>query len=124
MHKRCAGFTLLEILVALAVLATAMGALLQTAGSFTINQAYLRDRTIAEWIARNHMIEQQLSATWPRIGQTKGEIDYAERDWQWVMQVTQSPEKDLRRLDIEIFVIDGNESEQSLASLSGFVEKR
>jgi hypothetical protein len=40
------------------------------------------------------------------------------------MQVTQSPEKDLRRLDIEIFVIDGNDSEQALASLSGFVEKR
>ncbi len=121
--NRSAGFTLLEILVALAVLGTAMGALLQSAGSFTKNQAYLRDRTIAEWVARNHMIEQQLEVSWPAIGQTKGEIDYAERQWQWVMQVTKSPEEDLRKLEIEVFAIDAHD-EQALASLTGFVERR
>lgn len=124
MPRRCSGFTLLEILVALAVLAMAMGALLQTAGSFTLNQVYMRDRTIATWIARNQLIEQQLSATWPSIGEKKDDIDFAEREWRWVMQVTQSPEEDLRRLDIEIFAIDSDEPDQVLASLTGFVEKR
>lgn len=124
MPDRNAGFTLLEILVALAVLGTAMGALIQSAGGFTRNEAYLRDRTIAEWVARNQMIKQQLEAKWPAIGQTKDEVEYAERQWQWVMQVTKTPEADLRRLDIEIFALDNASDEQALASLTGFVEKR
>lgn len=123
MPDRNAGFTLLEILVALAVLATAMGALIQSAGGFTRNEAYLRDRTIAEWVARNQMIEQQLAATWPGIGEKKDEVEYAERQWQWVMQVTQTPEENLRRLDIEVFALDSQDDEQALASLTGYVEK-
>mgnify|MGYP003702503691 FL=1 len=128
--KPAAGFTLLEVLVALMVLALSLGAVIQTTGNYTINQAYLRDRTFAEWVARNLLAEAQLENEWPSTGQTKGEsefplaaADIPGREWRWVIQVTQTPEEDLRRLDISVYPgnqdIDGDT--EPTASLSGFI---
>jgi general secretion pathway protein I len=132
--SRARGFTLLEVLVAMVVLALSLGAVIQTAGDYTLNQAYLRDRTFAEWVARNQLattlLEGQLQRRWPSIGQQKGEVEFPEsssdiggREWRWVMQVTQTPEEDLRRLDIEVFPLNADDDQQPLASLSGFIGK-
>ena len=128
--KRVRGFTLLEVLVALVVLALSLGAVIQTTGSYTVNQAYLRDRTFAEWVARNVLAEAQLADEWPSIGQTKGEAEFPlatadipAREWRWVVQVTQTPEEDLRRLDIRVYPgnADDDEDTEPTASLSGFI---
>jgi len=130
--KRNAGFTLLEVLVALMVLALSLGAVIQTAGSYTVNQAYLRDRTFAEWVARNLLAEAQLADKWPSVGETKGEaefpltsVDIPGREWRWVVQVTQSPEEDLRRLDIRVYPgnVDIDGDLEPTANLAGFVGK-
>ncbi len=124
------GFTLLEVLVALLVLALSLGAVIQTAGDYTVNQAYLRDRTFAEWVARNQLASVLVAEQWPSIGQKKGEVEFPEggsetggREWRWVMKVTQTPEQDLRRLDIEVFALEADEEEPPLATLSGFMGK-
>ncbi len=126
------GFTLLEVLVALVVLALSLGAVIQATGDYTINQAYLRDRTFAEWVARNRLAEEQLTGKWPSTGQTKGEADFPlttadmpGREWRWVMQVTQTPEQDLRRLDIRVYPanVDIEEDTVPMADLSGFLGK-
>jgi general secretion pathway protein I len=129
---RCArGFTLLEILVALVVVSLSMGAVIQTVGSYTRNQANLRDRVFAQWVARNQLATVQIAGDWPSVGQKKGEVDFPEdasgvknREWRWVMQVTQSPEEDMRRLDIDVFRADADDDAAPVARLSGFVEKR
>ena len=128
------GFTLLEVLVAMVVLALSLGAVIQTAGNYTLNQAYLRDRTFAEWVARNQLattlLEGRLEKRWPSIGQQKGEVEFPEsssdvgaREWRWVMKVVQTPEEDLRRLDIEVFALNAEEDQPPLAILSGFMGK-
>jgi general secretion pathway protein I len=129
MRRAAAGFTLLEVMVALVVLALALGALVQAGADYTRNQAYLRDRTFAEWVARNQLAIVQLSGDWPDIGQEKGEAELPlagsetpAREWRWLMQVTQTPEEDLRRLDIEVYPLDSDD-ESPLAVLSGFMEK-
>jgi general secretion pathway protein I len=121
-------FTLLEVLVALAVLATAMGAVIQAAGDYTANQAHLRDRTFAEWVARNQLAAVQLSDRWPEVGQEKGDaelpapgVETEGREWRWEMQVIQTAEEDLRRLDIEVFPRDAEDKAPPLARLSGFM---
>lgn len=124
MRQHAHGFTLLEILVSLTILSIAMAALIRSAGSFVGNQASLRDRTVAEWVARNHLVEQQVKKDWPSIGQEKGDIEYAGRDWRWVMQVTQTVEKDLRRLDIEVFPAEDKDSKAPISTLSGFIAKK
>jgi general secretion pathway protein I len=124
------GFTLLEVLIALVVLALSLGAAIRAVGEYTVNQAYLRDRTFAEWVARNQLVTTQLSGEWPSIGRKKGEAEMplgpAEeggREWRWVMQVTQTPEEDLRRLDIDVFPATAPEDADPSASLSGFMGK-
>ncbi|HHH44665.1 MAG TPA: type II secretion system protein GspI [Gammaproteobacteria bacterium] len=124
------GFTLLEVLVALVVVALSLGAIVQATGSYTSNQAYLRDRTFAEWVAHNRLVMELLSSDWPDTGRTKGEVelpkagaDIGAREWRWVMQVSTTPEKELRRLDIEVYPLDADEDEAPLASLTGFKGK-
>jgi general secretion pathway protein I len=129
--KRPDGFTLLEILVALVVVSLSLGAVIQTVGSYTKNQASLRDRVFAQWVARNQLATMQIDGSWPSVGQKKGEADFPEdvsgtrnREWRWVMQVTQSPEEDMRRLDIDVYNASADDDASPLARLSGFVEKR
>jgi len=124
------GFTLLEVLVALVVVALSLGAIIQATGDYTVNQSYLRDRTFAEWVAHNQLVEALMSSDWPSTGQSKGEVEFPKagaeiggREWRWVMQVTQTPEEDLRRLDIDVFLLNADEDESPLASLSGFKGK-
>ena len=66
------GFTLLEILIALAVLALAMGAIIKTGSDFTGSHAHLHARTMANWVARNVIVEHQVNDEWPRVGERKG----------------------------------------------------
>ncbi len=129
--NRLRGFTLLEILVALVVVSLSLGAVIQTVGGYTKNQANLRDRVFAQWVAHNQLASQQISGEWPSVGQKKGEVEFPEdvsgsrkREWRWVMQVTQSPEEDMRRLDIDVYRADADDDAAPLARLSGFVENR
>jgi len=116
---RCAGFTLLEVLVALGVLALTMAAVIRAVGSYTGNQSYLRDRTFAVWVARNVLAEQQLEASWPGVGELKGSADMGQREWRWLARVTQTEEAELRRLDVEVQLADVDDT-RPLAVLSGF----
>lgn len=119
-NRQVTGFTLLEVLVALAVLALTMGAVIKAVGDYTGNQAYLRDRTLAVWVARNVLAEQQLESAWPGVGEIKGNSDMGGREWSWLVTVTQTEEEELRRLDVKVHMIDDDDSEP-LAVLSGFL---
>lgn len=120
--RRCArGFTLIEILVAMAVLAVGMLAALSAVAQLTAGHSYLRERTLATWVAHNVLLEEQLKSAWPGIGDRKGEAEMAELDWVWRINVVQTPEDDMRRLDLEVWL--GEETEQPLARLSGFVAR-
>ncbi len=122
MRQRIRGFTLLEILVALAVLAVALAAVIKAVGGYTSNQAYLRDRTLATWVARNVLVEQQVKDAWPDVGELKGDAEMGGRKWHWVGTVSQTDEEDLRRLDVAVRPIDAEDS-QPLAVLSGFLRR-
>ena len=122
MKRRIRGFTLLEVVVAIAVLALTMGAVIKAVGGYTANQAYLRDRTLATWVARNVLVEQQMEDAWPNVGELKGTTELGGREWRWVGTVSQTDEEDLRRLDVRIRPIDAEDSEP-IAVLSGFLRR-
>lgn len=117
---RPAGFTLLEVLIALVVLALAMGAVIKAAGDYTGNHAWLRDRTLATWVARDVLVEFQLENGWPDVGESKGTLEMGRREWRWLARVSQTEEQELRRLDVEVYLLDEDEGEP-VTVLSGFL---
>jgi general secretion pathway protein I len=121
--KRCrvAGFTLLEVMIALAVLALSMGAAIKAASDYTNNQSYLRDRTIAMWVARNVLVRFQVENEWPKVGEKKGTEEMGKREWRWLGVISQTEEEELRRLDVKVFALESEDDDSPISVLSGFL---
>jgi len=94
-------FTLLEVLVALAILTMGLGTVIKVAGGQAAQLAYLKNKTIALWVANNKANEIQL-ADWPDTGTSSGHELMANQEWRWMVKVSNTADKDLRRLDIEV----------------------
>ena len=115
------GFTLLEILIALAVIALSMGAIIKAASDFTGNHARLHERTMANWVARNVMVEFQVNEEWPRVGERKGDSEMGNQEWRWVARISQTDEAELRRLYVDVMHVDSNDDDAPVTTLSGFL---
>lgn len=119
MNRRSRGFTLLEVLVALAVLGIALAALTHNISVNVDNAAYLRERTFAHWVAMNKVTELQVSGDWPGPGTQRGDALLAKRQWYWSATVANTEDPDVRRLDVAVFVTQ--DGKQPLATLVSYV---
>ena len=119
---RTRGFTLLEVLIALVVLALSLGAVIKATGDYTNNQSWLRDRTMATWVARNVLVEFQLEGDWPGVGERKGTLEMGNREWRWLARISQTEEEQLRRLDVDVSPLDADEDDP-ITTLSGFLRQ-
>ena len=122
-RQRLRGFTLLEVLIALAVLALAMGAVIKATSDYTSNQSYLRDRTMAMWVARNVLVQHRIEGEWLSVGEVKGTQEMGDQEWRWLTRVSQTEESELRRLDVEVYPVDSDDDENPVSVLSGFLRQ-
>ena len=119
---RCAkdsGFTLIEVLVALAIISIALLASLRVAGGTTNNVAELRARLLADWVAENVLAEQGARGTWLPLGMQRGTQRQASMEFTWQENITSTPNVRFRRVDIRVFV--AQEETHALAHLVGFM---
>ncbi len=117
--KRENGFTLVEVLVALAVIAAVLGALVHSAGSTASNAGKLRDKAVASWVAENRLAEMQLQASFPETGNKTGSEEVFGVKWFWKTRVQKVEDEDLRRVDIE--VRKREDAERAVFTTAGFV---
>lgn len=96
------GFTLLEVMVALAVLAIALAAVIKGVGANAGNMSYLRDRTLAHWVAMNKIAESQARRDWPDPPESEGAALMGEHEWHWKILMEKTPNPDVRRMSIEV----------------------
>lgn len=96
------GFTLIEVIIALFVVALGIGALLSTLVSSADSLGRLRDKSLAEWIALNRISEVRLSGRKPTAGVTAGSIEYGGRNWSWQQVVTDPGMAGMLRIDVRV----------------------
>lgn len=94
------GFTLLEVIIALAIVALSVGALLGSVTSSASNIIYLKDKTIAEWVALNRLTEIRIAKQMPILGKRTGETLMGGMKWQWEQEVVELPVKGMFRIDV------------------------
>jgi general secretion pathway protein I len=85
--RRAAGFTLIEVVVALAIVVLGMTAVLGALSSSASTVMYLRDKTFAQWVGLNQVATTRLTAQSqnqpPQTGDSSGDVDFAGRKWHW-----------------------------------------
>lgn len=119
MRIRIQGFTLLEVLAALVIVALGMLGVIEAVSQTASNSSYIRDKTLAHWVAMNQLTQTRLSQTPPKVDKSSDEVEMADRRWRWSMEVTQTPVESVRRIDISVRLEDADEN-SSLATVTGF----
>jgi general secretion pathway protein I len=113
------GFTLIEVLAALIIVSLGMLGVIQAVGQTASNSGYLRDKTIAHWIAMNRITELRVQPQPPKIDKASDEIEMAGRRWRWTTEVTQTAVESVRRIDVSVRAAEADEH-SALARVTGF----
>ena len=113
------GFTLIEVLVALAIIAIALMSALRAAGQGTNNVGELRSRLLAGWVAENLLAEHRARRDWLPLGMQRGTGRQGGMDFAWREEVIATPNPSFRRVDVRVFA--SAEEAHSLAHLAGFI---
>lgn len=118
---RARGFTLLEVMVALAIVSIGLIAAFNGIIQMAHSSATLRDRALADWIAMNQITEIRISGEFPEVGSRNGEVFFADRPWRWEARVSETGVTDLRRIDL--YVMRDAFPEDPVTIMSGFVSR-
>jgi general secretion pathway protein I len=96
------GFTLVEVLVALVLVGTAVAALLTALNSAANSTLFLREKSFAHWVATNRIIETRLATNPPADGVSVGEIEFGGQRWQWRQTIARAAFPGVRRVDVSV----------------------
>ena len=113
------GFTMLEVLVALMIVATALIASLRAVGSLTSNSDGLRANMMATWSAENRLVQLRLSKAWPATGKTSFECPQA--DLHLICEEEVLPTQNPRLREVDVTVYEASAPERRIATLSQMV---
>ncbi|MDP5008902.1 MAG: type II secretion system minor pseudopilin GspI [Glaciimonas sp.] len=115
------GFTLLEVLVALVIVGTALGASLRAVGSLTQNSQGLRSAMMATWSAENRLTQIRLGTEWPSLGKRSFPCPQADLPLQCNEEVFSTPNPYFRR--VEVKVVSSHTPEQKIVKMTQVVPR-
>ncbi|QHM70220.1 type II secretion system minor pseudopilin GspI [Mixta intestinalis] len=121
---RCNGMTLLEVLVALTIFSLASLSLLQSLGQLATGTARLEEKTWADWVAENQLVELRLQKVWPPLRWTMGESEQAGRRWYWRWRGVETHSAEMRDLEIEVSPTPWRENSAPATVLRTYVVRR
>lgn len=113
------GFTLIEVLVAMTIIAVGVSALVGSAAASAWRADYLREREFGRWVASNVLAELQVVPAWPSIGSKNTEVEMGTLTWYVKTRTQAVADADLRRVDVE--VRRDKDAESYIYTVAGFV---
>ena len=118
---RSRGFTLIEVLVALMVVAMGLAALMLAVSGTARTSGYLRDKTLAQWMALNRLTEVRLNLN--QFGQNTdtGEINFANRTWHYDTRYFDTSIATMKRVVVRVYAGDAKTKGNPLAESTGFL---
>ncbi|GLS83469.1 type II secretion system minor pseudopilin GspI [Paraferrimonas haliotis] len=119
--RRQGGMTLLEVMVALAVFAIAAVSMSKSLTDQVSNLPVLKERTLAQWVADNQMVETRLSEPFPELGEKRGDTELYEQTWYWKRKVVKTSDDKFRKVTVE--VSDDDRFERVIMEVSTYVAK-
>lgn len=116
--ERIAGFTLVEVMVALAVAGLSLAAVAASIGQMVDAASAIQERTYASWIAQNRIAELRLANILPEVSTTTGEVDYAGLEWAWRTTISETGVENLFRVDVDVSFAG---SDDIVRTVTGFI---
>lgn len=98
------GFTLVEVLVALMIVAIGLAALMTAVSSTARTSGYLRDKTLAQWIALNRLTEVRLTVNKLGPSADTGELEFANRTWHYDTRYFDTSITDMKRVVVRVWL--------------------
>jgi len=120
-RKHITGFTLIEVMVALTIIAISLGALLSTSGAQARNASYLKQKTIAHWVAVNELTQLRIAKEFPDLGDKKGSTTMAGNEWFWIRTTKETEDNDARQITFTLYA--DKERSKNLTSLIGYANR-
>ncbi|MDF0534572.1 type II secretion system minor pseudopilin GspI [Shewanella yunxiaonensis] len=117
--KIAKGMTLLEVMVAMAVFAVAAVAITKSIGDQAANLPILEEKTLAQWVADNQMVEARLQESFPTLGTKEGHVDMAGKTWYWRKEVVKTTDDKFRM--IRISISDTDKYQRIITKVSSYV---
>jgi general secretion pathway protein I len=114
------GFTLLEAMVALVIVALGMMAVKTQLNRYLVTATVTEEKTLASWVAANKLTELSVATSWPEVGRSDDEVELAQRRWRIVVDVSATQVDNLRRADVRVYLDD--DPERLIQTLSGLIE--
>lgn len=118
-REKQSGFTLIEVMVALTIIAISLGALLSTSGTQANSASYLKQKTLAHWVAVNELAQLNIEKTLPDTGEQKGSTSMANHDWYWIRKTTKLANSENSK-EIVFTVFSDKNYQQNLTTLTGY----
>lgn len=112
------GFTLIEVLIALAIIAFGLIAVFGQLNQSALAAARLRDKTVANWVAMNVLTERRLSGQFPGTGTESDEIEMARTRWRYEVAFSETAVTNMRRADVSVAF--ASDPERPVARATGF----
>ena len=116
------GFTLLEVMVALLIVAVALGGAVKVIGNAAANSSRMNNKTFANWVALNQIAELRISNAWPKLGEMKGDSEMAGRKWAWEQKSIKTDDDNIRRVEVSVWSEDDKKS-SPFTTVVGFLPK-